>query len=53
MQVVQSMQQAISSMAQAQNSLIQSQSINKIFDSITTCEGSLNQIEQLNNTTPQ
>ncbi|WP_213974601.1 exonuclease SbcC [Tepidanaerobacter acetatoxydans] len=50
-QVVQSLHQAISSMAQAQNSLLQSQAVDKMFDSITKCQASLAQIEQINQQT--
>jgi ribosomal protein L17 len=51
MQVVQALQQTISSMAQAQNSLLQSQAVDKMFDSITKCQDSLAQIEQMGQTT--
>lgn len=51
MQVVQSLQQAVSSMAQAQNSLLQSQAVDKMFDSITKCQGSLAQVEQIGQST--
>jgi ribosomal protein L17 len=51
MQAVQALQQAISSMAQAQNGLLQSQAVDKMFDSITKCQDSLAQIEQMGQTT--
>lgn len=46
MQVIQALQQAVSAMTQAQNSMFQSQSVDKIFDSIITCQDYLKQIEQ-------
>ncbi|MDI3481190.1 MAG: hypothetical protein PWQ97_845 [Tepidanaerobacteraceae bacterium] len=47
MQAIQAMQQAVSALAQAQNAILQSQAINKMFYSITKCEDSLTQIEQM------
>jgi len=44
MQVICAMQKAIAAMVKAQNSLMQSNTVDKIFDAITKCQNSIDQI---------